>query len=149
MSSWARMQPVGKSGQSEQTGFLTRMGIAVIESPTGIGLGSMEPPFSILGSSLITFEGCPLFSKSSAESTALSGLHSSRLLSRVSELLTLGEALKTTLLKATGSKAGLPKPALQPRSSDSCEPRDSVYSGLPLEHDRGNNQWRLSFLLPK
>lgn len=61
MSSWARMQPVGKSGQSEQTGFLTRMGIAVIESPTGIELGSMEPPFSISGSSLITFERCPLF----------------------------------------------------------------------------------------
>lgn len=149
MSSWARMQPVGKSGQSEQTGFLTRMGIAVIESPTGIGLESVEPPFSILGSSLITFEGCPLFSKSSAESTALLGLYSSWLLSLVSELPTLDEALKTTLLKATGSKAGLPKPALQPRSSDSCEPRDSVYSGLPLEHDRGNNQWRLSFLLPK
>lgn len=49
MSSWARMQPVGKSGQLEQTGFLTRMGIAVIKSPTGIGLGRVEPPFSILG----------------------------------------------------------------------------------------------------
>lgn len=26
MSSWARMQPVGKSGQSEQTGFLNQDG---------------------------------------------------------------------------------------------------------------------------
>lgn len=26
MSSWARMQPVGKSGQSEQTGFLSQDG---------------------------------------------------------------------------------------------------------------------------
>lgn len=50
MSSRARMQPVGKSGQSGKLVFKPGWNI-VIESPTGTGLGRVAPSFSFLGSS--------------------------------------------------------------------------------------------------